>query len=67
MKPEACQFCNKSGNEWTGPSHQRAETRYYKCDSCGHVWSLDRDLTAAPSDSGAAAIEEPARRNVIPG
>jgi hypothetical protein len=67
MTPETCQFCNKSGNEWTGPTHQRAQARYYRCDTCGHVWSVDRDLAAAPRRSDADVAQEPARRNISPG
>ena len=67
MKSETCQFCNKPGNEWTGPTHQRALARYYRCDTCGHVWSVDRDLAAAQHSSEMDDTEEPARRGVIPG
>ena len=67
MTSETCQFCNKSGKEWTGPTHQRTQARYYRCDTCGHVWNLDRDLAAAPRSSGADVTEEPARRSACPG
>jgi hypothetical protein len=67
MTPETCQFCNKSGNEWTGPSHQRAQTRYYRCDTCGHVWSVDRDVTAAPPAARTDLTGHSARRTVTPG
>jgi len=67
MKSETCQFCNNSGHEWTGPTHQRAQARYYRCDTCGHVWSLDRDLAEALPTSDARVTEEPAGRSVIPG
>jgi hypothetical protein len=59
MTPETCKFCNKSGTEWTGPSHQRAQMRYYRCDACGHVWSVDRDLAATAPASGADVTEHP--------
>jgi hypothetical protein len=67
MTRETCQFCSKSGSEWTGPIHQRPETRYYRCDTCGHVWSVDIDVAAAPRSSDADVTEEPARRHVSPG
>ena len=67
MKAETCQFCNKPGDEWAGPTHQRALSRYYRCNACGHVWSLAHDLAADPPRSEADVTEEPVPRNVIPG
>ena len=48
MTSERCQFCDQPGTEWTGPSHQAVRARYLRCETCGHVWTEDRDLSANP-------------------
>ena len=55
MAADLCQFCNKPGSPWAGPTHQRSMTRYYRCDTCGHVWNADRDVRPNPP---AGAVQD---------
>ena len=58
MDNETCQFCDKRGAEWAGPSHQRAQSHYFRCDDCGHVWSVDRSVTNDGAVSKAGEVPE---------
>ena len=56
-----CQFCDKPGKQWHGPSHQYAQTIYYRCEQCGHVWT-DRELGSEVSSEVPDAERGPISR-----
>ena len=66
MTSDTCQFCLKRGAEWAGPTHQPTTARYYRCETCGHVWSVDRDLAADASTAATTGNSGPEIRRIIP-
>ena len=55
-----CQFCDKPGKLWHGPSHQYAQTVYFRCEQCGHVWTEralgSEDSSEVPDEAEHSAI-----------
>jgi hypothetical protein len=50
MPHRICQQCEGPGRVLEAAS-QTAWVDYYRCDACGHVWTLDKkDLEAPPRD-----------------
>ena len=41
--PMTCPNCQASEPRWLETTSQAAWVDYYRCDDCGHVWTVSRD------------------------
>jgi hypothetical protein len=48
MPTRPCPICAHTAPRYLPATSEHADVNYYRCDPCGHVWSIPKDKPDAP-------------------